>query len=115
MLVAVGPDDAGEATPAEADHGAQGLAHGTFPSSGLRKELTPIGEDVQYGDEKSHCASGRTAKVFLAVRKKRSFRAIFLVREETRLSRSMETPKEERMRSRRMEIWRGARAFLSTS
>jgi len=36
-----------------------------------------------------------TTKVFFSVRRKRSWRATFLVREETRLSRSMATPKAE--------------------
>ena len=58
---------------------------------------------------------GERRKCSWPVRRKRSPRATFLVREETRLSRSTETWKVEWMRSRISATCKGVRAFLSMS
>src|ERR1017187_10097495 len=93
--------------------------HGPFAAIqrilGFGNVVERAGGDVQEGRQESHRASGRRAKVFFSVRKKRSWRATFLVREETRLSRSTVTPKAVWMRSKSSETWSGDRAFLSTS
>src|ERR1017187_4366244 len=115
MLAAVGPNDAGQAPSAQAHQRAQGLPHRTLKRARLGEHLPPAGGDVQEGRQESHGASGRRAKVFFSVRKKRSWRPPFLVREETRLSRSTVTPKAVWMRSKSSETWSGDRAFLSTS
>src|SRR5258706_10194419 len=99
MLTAVGPNDARQAAPAQAYQRAQSLAHGTMEGAGLREDATPVGGDLKESGQQSHRASGRKAKVFFSVRRKRSWRATFLVREETRLSRSTVTEKEVWMRS----------------
>src|ERR1017187_7316917 len=106
MLAAVGPNDAGQAPSAQAHQRAQGLPHRTLKRARLGEHLPPAGGDVQEGRQESHRASGR---------RKRSWRATFLVREETRLSRSTVTPKAVWMRSKSSETWSGDRAFLSTS
>src|SRR5208283_166880 len=102
LLAALGPSDARQTAPAHADQGAQGLARGATEGARLGETGSPVGHDLRPGGKQSHRTSGRKAKVFLAVRRKRSPRATFLVREETRLSRSTLTCK-------------GARAFLSMS
>src|ERR1019366_7091577 len=115
LLAALGPDDARQTTPAHADQGAQGLARGATEGARLGETGSPVGHDLRPCGEESHRASGRKPNVFLPVRRKRSLRATFLVREETRLSRSTVTWKAAWMRSRISETCKGARAFLSMS
>src|ERR1035441_2424298 len=94
-LAAVGPNDAGQTPSAQTHQRAQSLANGTLEGARLREDGAPTGGDIQESCQQSHRASGRRLKVFFSVRRKRSWRATFLVREETRLSRSTATPKEE--------------------
>src|ERR1035441_9143771 len=115
MLAAVGPNDAGQAPSAQAHQRAQGLPHRTLKRARLGEHLPPAGGDVQEGRQESHRASGRRAKVFFSVRKKRSWRATFFVREETRVSRSTGEPKAAGVRANKSETRSGERAFLSTS
>ena len=88
VLAAVGPDDARQAAPAQAHQGTQGLADGAVKGTRLRETGAPVGHEGEPSGEQGPGASGRRPNVFLSVRMKRSPRAIFLVREETRLSRS---------------------------
>src|SRR6516162_3146535 len=83
-----GPDDARQAAPAQAHQGTQGLADGAVKGTRLRETGAPVGHEGEPSGEQGPGASGRRPNVFLSVRMKRSPRAIFLVREETRLSRS---------------------------
>src|SRR5271157_411834 len=115
LLAALGPDDARQTASAHADQRAQGLARGAAEGARLGETGSPVGDDLRPGGEESHRASGRKAKVFLPVRRKRSPRATFLVSEETRLSRSTVTWKEEWRRAKISETCKGARAFLSMS
>src|SRR5450631_179594 len=94
-LAAVGPNDAGQTASAQTHQRSQSLAHRTLEGAGLREDGAPTGGDLQESSQQSHRASGRRLKVFFTVRRKRSWRATFLEREETRLSRSTVTPKEE--------------------
>src|ERR1700682_3428439 len=115
VLAAVGPDNAGQATAAQADQRAQTLPHATLKGALLRKHGAPIPDNGEERGKQAHRASGRNEKVFFSGRRKRSPRATFLVSEETRLSRSTATPKWDWMRSRIWETCRGERAFLSMS
>src|ERR1019366_11247 len=115
LLAALRPDNARKTAPAHADQRTQGLAHGALESALLGETRRPVGHDLRPGGEESHRASGRKPNVFLPVRRKRSPRATFLVREETRLSRSTLTWKAAWMRSRISETCRGEGAFLSMS
>src|SRR5208337_1138726 len=104
-----------QTAPAHADQGSQGLTHGATHGALLRETGAPVRHDLRPSGQKSHRASGRKPKVFLPVRRKRSSRATFLVREETRLSRSTVRWKAEWMRARSSEMCKGVRAFLSMS
>jgi hypothetical protein len=115
ILAAVGPDDAGEAATAKADQGAKSLADAALKGALLGKDGAPVLDDDEKLRQQAHRASGRNEKVFFSGRRKRSPRATFLVREETRLSRSTATPKWDWMRSRISETCSGERAFLSMS
>src|ERR1017187_7367802 len=115
LLATLGPDDARQTAPAHADQRAQGLTHGALERALLGETGGPVGHNLRPGGEEGHRASGRKPKVFLPVRRKRSPRATFLVREETRLSRSTVTWKVEWRRARSSETCKGARAFLSMS
>ena len=95
LLAALSPDDGRQTAPAHADQRAQGLAHGAAHGTRLRKTGAPVRHDLRPSGKQSHGTSGRKPKVFLAVRRKRSPRATFLVSEETRLSRSTVTWKVE--------------------
>src|SRR5208282_1649592 len=110
-MAAKGPDNAREAMPAQTDQGAEGLPQGALEGALLGEHVAPVLGDGEEGGEQGHRASGRRAKVFLAGRRKRSPRATFLEREETRLSRSTVRPNWDWMRARRSETCRGARAF----
>src|SRR3977135_562045 len=115
VLAAVGPDNAGQATAAQADQRAQTLPHATLKGALLRKHGAPIPDNGEERGKQAHRASGRNEKVFFSGRRKRSPRATFLVSEETRLSRSMVWPNWVWMRSRITETCRGERVFLSMS
>src|SRR5438128_1560151 len=115
VLTTPGPKDAGQATASQADQRAQRLPYGASKGALLGEHGAPVGDNVEEGGQQSHRGSGRKPKVFLAVRRKRSPRATFLEREETRLSRSTATEKEVLIRASRSETGSGARAFLSTS
>src|SRR5208337_325099 len=108
LLAAVGPEDAGQGGSTQHQQSAEGLALGAEPSALLSKHTAPGLGEGQEGLQEGHLASDRRAKVFFSVRVKRSPRATFLEREETRLSRSTATPKAEWMRSRMSELWRGS-------
>src|SRR5208283_579865 len=115
LLAALGPNDARQTAPAQADQRPKRLAHGAAHGAPLGKTGVPVGHDLRPGGEQSHGASGRKAKVFLPVRRKRSPRATFLLSEETRLSRSTVRWKVEWRRAKIAETCKGARAFLSMS
>ena len=88
LLAPVRPDDARQTASAQAHQRTERLAHGAAQGAGLGETGVPVRHDLRPGSQERHEASGRTAKVFLPVRRKRSPRATFLVREETKLSRS---------------------------
>src|SRR5258708_627577 len=115
VLAADDPDNARKAAASQTDEGPQRLPHGSFKGALLREHVAPVlGNGEEHGKH-AHRASGRSEKVFLAGRRKRSPRATFLVRDETRLSRSTVWPNRDWMRDRISEMCSGARAFLSMS
>jgi len=88
LLAALRPNDARQTASAHTDQRAQSLAHGALEGALLGETGCPVRHDLRPSGKEGHGASGRKAKVFLPVRRKRSPRATFLLREETRLSRS---------------------------
>ena len=93
VLAAIGPDDAGQTAPPQADQRAERLPYSALKGALLGEHLAPFFGDGKELGEQAHRASGLREKVFLSGRRKRSLRATFLVSEETRLSRSTVTPK----------------------
>src|ERR1700681_1099353 len=101
ILTTPGPNDAGQATASQTDQRAERLPYGALKGALLGEHRAPVGDNLQKRGQQSHRASGRKPKVFLAVRRKRSPRATFLEREETRLSRSTATEKDVLIRASR--------------
>lgn len=91
VLAAVGPNDAGQAAAPHTDQGTERLPYGTLKGALLREHTAPVFDDGEELRQEAHRASAFKEKVFLSGRRKRSPRATFLVREETRLSRSTVT------------------------
>src|SRR5437879_6485851 len=92
VLAAIGPDDAGKTAAAHAYQRANCLAYAALEGALLGKDAAPVVDNGEELGEQAHRTSGRSAKVFFSGRRNRSLRATFLVREETRLSRSTVTP-----------------------